>query len=280
MSNSARKSASISPTAHYTGQVWLRHGLSNKRLETGAGAFFYSALSPIMKASSLLGGPTLEDFLLARHHLIDHLLARAIESGEVTQVIEIAAGLSPRGLRFAKKYGDAITYIEADLSGMARMKQERLQGITNHHHKIVTLNALTDSGEDSLAALASTLDHTQGLAIVTEGLLNYFDQESVTGMWRRFAATLGGFSSGLYLSDIHLSSQNYGPLAEGFKLALSTFVRSRVHLHFQDNAALGSALARQGFGEVTINNPRSWADDIPSCNSKGASMVRIIEART
>ena len=33
----------------------------------------------------------------------------------------------------------------------------------------------------------STLDPARGLAIVSEGLLTYFDEASVLGMWRRFA---------------------------------------------------------------------------------------------
>ena len=44
------------------------------------------------------------------------LLERAIEAGGVTQVIELACGLSPRGWRFANRYGERLRSIEADLS--------------------------------------------------------------------------------------------------------------------------------------------------------------------
>lgn len=44
-----------------------------------------------------------------------------------------------------------------------------------------------------LAQLASGLDHHQGLAIITEGLLNYFDQAAVLAMWERFAGYWGSF---------------------------------------------------------------------------------------
>src|SRR3989339_853852 len=105
----------ISPTAHYTGNVWLQHGLSHPAFATLQGQAFYYALKAPMAMAKGFGAPTLETFLLARHRLIDLQLENAIASGEITQIIEIAAGLSPRGWRFASRHRERITYIEADL---------------------------------------------------------------------------------------------------------------------------------------------------------------------
>ena len=91
-------SETISPTAHYTGYVWARNGLSHPRLETLEGRVMFESLRPINAVSSTLGGPSLESYLLARHRAIDALLDKAIDEHGVTQVIEVAAGLSPRGL--------------------------------------------------------------------------------------------------------------------------------------------------------------------------------------
>ncbi|QQR80771.1 MAG: class I SAM-dependent methyltransferase [Deltaproteobacteria bacterium] len=278
MTQKSHKSASISPTAHYTGHVWLRHGLSDERLATYLGKLFYSSLKPIMTASSLLGGPTLEHFLLARHQIIDSLLEQAIESGEVSQIIECAAGLSPRGLRFVKRYGKKITYIEADLEGMATLKRERLKN-THEHHRVVTLNVLHRQGADSLTSLANTLDKSKGLVIVTEGLINYFDQNTVLNIWTRFAKTLSQFPTGILLSDIHIENKNYGWLSNAFKLALSHFVRSRVYQHFENELEVQQALTTQGFKNATLHNPKDWAKKFPSCKTPGADLVRVIEAR-
>ena len=92
-----RGSDAISPTAHYTGYVWYRHGLSHPGLATPEGRALYHAARPFNFGARSLGGPTLEGFLLARHRAIDALLDQAISSGAVGQVIEVAAGLSPRG---------------------------------------------------------------------------------------------------------------------------------------------------------------------------------------
>ena len=93
----------IGPTAHYTGHVWARNGLSHPELETREGHVLFDLLQPGMLVSRAAGGATLEAYLLARHRAIDALLETAIERGEVTQVIEVACGLSPRGWRFAKR---------------------------------------------------------------------------------------------------------------------------------------------------------------------------------
>jgi O-methyltransferase involved in polyketide biosynthesis len=97
-------SAAISPTAHYTGHVWARNGLSHPLLDTREGRVLFEARQPAMRISSLVGGPSLEAYLLARHEAIDERLEHAIEHEGVTEVVEIAAGLSPRGWRFASRH--------------------------------------------------------------------------------------------------------------------------------------------------------------------------------
>src|SRR5262245_35856576 len=110
--------ARISPTAHFTGYVWYRNGLGDPALRTRTGQLLVAAFSPTDRAARLAGGPALEDVLLGRHLVIDERLAQAIDRGEVEQVLEVAAGLSPRGLRFTRRYRDRLHYIEGDLPAM------------------------------------------------------------------------------------------------------------------------------------------------------------------
>src|ERR1700724_3820868 len=105
-------SEAISPTAHYTGYVWARNGLSHPALETLEGRLLYQSLRPAIIVTELLGRATLEGYLLARHRAIDAVLTRAIEEHGISQVIEVAAGLSPRGWRFTQRYGERPAYIE------------------------------------------------------------------------------------------------------------------------------------------------------------------------
>lgn len=233
-----------------------------------------------MFISKSFGGPTLEDFLLARHDLIDHHLIDLIESGKATQIIEIAAGLSPRGSRFVELYGDKITYIEADLPGMVTQKRkllaQRLRVCPNHHVKVV--DAFAEQGEHSLAGLATQLDTSKGLVIVTEGLLNYFAKDSVLNLWARISSTLAQFKQGAYLSDIHLQAQNSDPLAQAFVTGLGLFVRGKVHLHFETAGHLQLAMEELGLA-CQVLKPSDHADEIPACAGKGADFCRILFAR-
>src|SRR5262245_41277416 len=105
--------ARISPTAHYTSYVWFANGMSHKALTSRLGRVLYRALKPLNGAHDLLTrAGNLETMLLARHRLIDRLLTEAIEAGRVRQVVEIAAGMSPRGFRFAQRF-PKVHYIEA-----------------------------------------------------------------------------------------------------------------------------------------------------------------------
>ena len=243
----------ISPTAHYTGYVWARNGLSHPRLATTEGRILFESLHPIMGVSRALGGPSLETYLLARHLTIDARLQRAIEEHGVTQVLEVAAGLSPRGWRFASRYGDRVTYVEADLPAMAARKRRALEsiGTLGEHHRVEDLDALRESGAGSLAALAGRLDTSRGLAIITEGLLGYLSRPDMEGLWRRFAATLALFPAGRYISDLHLGSAQTAEV-RAFRLVLSAFVRGRVYLHFDHAEQAASALSAAGFASATV----------------------------
>lgn len=272
----------ISPTAHYTGQCWLRNGLSHPALGTLQGRVLYDGLRAFNATAARLGAPTLEGLLLARHHHLDRALDQAITEGRVGQVIEIAAGLSPRGWDFSRRHGAALTYIEADLPDMARHKQRLLQraGLIGAQHRVVALDALADDGPDSLAELVRTLDPDQGLAIVTEGLINYFPTEAVLGMWRRFARALAGFPHGLYLSDLHIGGENRSLAIGAFTSLLSTFVRGRVHLHFDSAAQAEQQLLAQGFAEARLLHPEPRTTAGGVIDARGARLVRVIEART
>lgn len=99
--------------------------------------------------------------MMTRHRGIDARLAEAIESGEVSQVIETAAGLSPRGWRFRRRYGDRICYIETDLPQMAATKRDLLARghFPSERHRVAALDALTDvypQGRKSKAGWCST----------------------------------------------------------------------------------------------------------------------------
>jgi O-methyltransferase involved in polyketide biosynthesis len=280
MSEHRGGSTRISPTAHFTGHVWYRNGLGDPALRTRAGQLLVAAFSPIDRAARLAGGPALEDVLLGRHRAIDERLELAIERGEAPQVLEVAAGLSPRGLRFTRRHGQRLFYIEGDLPAMARRKRQALARTdepAGSHHLVVDIDALAEDAPNSLDSVATRFfDPSRGLVVITEGLLNYFDRATVEALWARIARVLARFPHGLYLSDLHLGEDlDRVRGARAFVALLSVFARGRVHFHYADSGQAGRALLAAGFAEA-----RFFPAGLARPGSGAPPPVRILEART
>lgn len=272
-------SGAVSPTAHYTGETWVRNGLSHPQLATWQGRLLHRTLALPLAASRTVGGPTLEALLLARHRIIDSLLEDLIEGG-VGQVVEVACGMSPRGWRFSRRYGDRLTYVEADLPAMAQRKREALarMGSLGDRHRVADLDVLREGGPGSLEALVETLDPAAGLAIVTEGLLTYLDDDTVDALWARFAQLLAGFDKGVYLSDLRFARPDRGIPERAFDVILGAFVRGRVHAYRGDEATAEATLLGAGFGKARLHR----GDEHPAAaevhGDPGAAVVCVIEA--
>jgi O-methyltransferase involved in polyketide biosynthesis len=277
--SSSEGSGAVSPTAHYTGETWVKNGLSHPELATWQGRLFHGALALPLRASRTLGGPTLEGLLLARHRIIDSILEEWIDGG-VGQVVEVACGMSPRGWRFSERYGDRLTYVEADLPAMAQRKREALarMGSLGERHYVADLDVLRDGGPGSLESLVETLDPARGLAIVTEGLLTYLDDETVDGLWARLARALGRFDQGVYLSDLRFARPDRGLPERTFDVILGAFVRGQVHAYRGDEATAAATLRGAGFEDARLHR----GDEHPAAaevhGDPGAGVVCVIEA--
>ncbi|MFA5941962.1 MAG: class I SAM-dependent methyltransferase [Sinimarinibacterium sp.] len=272
----------ISPTAYATGQMWVRHGLSHAAFVTPQGQRLDRAFGLLTKATRLLSGVSLDAMMLARHKGIDAVLAQAIDDGRVSQVIEIAAGLSARGWRFRQRYGDKITYVESDLPAMAATKRALLDkaGFLSPNHRVIELDALADKGPRSLAAVSRTLDPDRGTAIITEGLMNYLDPDTARGVWRRIARVLKQFPQGVYLTDAYFMSDNRNAGMLAFGAVLQAFVRGRMHVHFADAEQACDRMRESGFGDARVYRTQELAETREIARTKGGDRVCVLEART
>jgi len=275
-------SEKVSPTAYATGYFWYRHGLSHEGLLAPEGRKLDRRFGYLMRAVKLVSGMSIEALMLARHKGIDAVLSRHIDSGKVTQVIELAAGLSARGWRFSERYGKKIAYVETDLPHMVELKRGMLDkaGLNGPRHRVVTVNALLDRGPGSLHELAQSLDRKAGLAIVTEGLMSYLDPRTARGVWRRIARTLSDFPTGVYLSDTYVRSDRYGLGGALFRGVIQRFVRGRMHVHFETPDQAARLLKAAGFRSVTLHEPRSIPETAELGAIRGGDRVRVLEAVT
>ncbi len=271
--------SSISFTAHYTGYVWQHYGLSGAAFATAQGRSYYALLQPFEYLARRIIGSDIKTTLLQRHFLIDRELEKRIAENPRTQVLEIACGLSPRGHRFTQKHPELV-YVEADLPGMVARKRALLAslGSLDARHRITVCNILED-GDDSLeAVITREFDTTQPLVIITEGLVNYFDLPTISGVWQRMATALQSFPQGLYLTDVYpeVQEHRFAGLIRAANQSLRLASRSRFSLHFRNAENMRQHFSGLGFRQVHVFNPDH--ENTPAPKARGGAIVRVIAA--
>lgn len=272
-------SHSISPTAHYTAEVWYRQGISYEELHTTEGAILYNLLLPLQGIFEWDFGVSLENLLLQRHLLIDYLLDDAIRKERITQVVEVAAGLSPRPLRFAERYKH-IQYFDTDLEPMVEKKAALLQNrkLPKNYHRL-PVDLLLDLGEHSLFGnLLKKMNTEQGTAVISEGIISYFDRKTAVNIINRISRFLKSFPQGIYITDIH--PKNYlqnSFLGVFFKDILGFFVQRKIELPFYSSADVQGILLSEGFTRILEFNP-SLCSYVPGIPISEKSPVRIFSA--
>lgn len=272
--------SSISFTAHYTGYVWHRYGLSDKSFATAQGHTYYTLLRPFEYAARSLLGTDIKTTLLQRHAIIDRELGSLIAAHPNLQIVELACGLSPRGYRFTQQH-PAITYIETDLPGMVARKQPLLAelGSLNTRHRIVTCNILDHDTADSLENVIGRECQTdRPLVVITEGLVNYFELGTISTVWQRLATLLKSFPTGVYLTDVYpeVEGHRFAGIIKASNNLLRTASRSRFMLHFSSDHSMQAHFMRQGFSSVQVFNPDHEHTSAPLARS--GAIVRVIKA--
>lgn len=275
--------SSISFTALYTGHVWYKHGMSARFFTSPRGDLMYNAVRPVNFMGDLLLGMNLSDMLLQRHRILDHRIEQLIEQEGVTQILEIACGLSPRGYKFSRKYPQ-LHYVEADLPGMAARKQSLLLQHNGFgpNHKVVTCNIFESGAPSGLDyVLSEVLDPSRPTAIITEGLVNYFDLPTISGFWKRLVQLTRPFPAAWYLTDL-VPEIPQGPkrsLVNAAQKLLGVATQSRTNLHFSHDAAIEQGFRKCGFSAVTVHKPEQYYDRLDIPRSKISSYVRVVEAK-
>lgn len=273
--------SSISFTAHYTGQVWARHGLAHPAWQTLLGKGLYTALSPFEWLNGKILGTDIRTFLLQRHLLIDHLLHKAIAKHPHLQVVELACGLSPRGQRFCSQY-PALRYLEADLPAMAKQKNHLLGqlGALSARHYATPVDIFAQ-GQHSIAAILNQhLRVSAPVLIITEGLVNYFPLATITPVWQQLAKILRQHPAGYYLTDSYLlNEQSFARTIKQLSRILGAASRSQVSFHFADTESVAPYFAQQGFSGTQIHNPADYYNVLPLPISRGLPFVNILAMR-
>lgn len=180
------KREDLSVTALYTAQTWAWAGFEGARVfETDQSRGVFGATNLFLGLAGLLrGAPSLPKGLAQRHALIDALARRAGHA----QVLELAAGLSARGLRWAPE----ARYTEVDLPHVVAHKRALLAAAgraPREGHSLIGADLRLEgaaAGALDLGALLTPAPAT----LIAEGLLMYLTPDEQRALWRRAASAL------------------------------------------------------------------------------------------
>ncbi len=272
----------VSLTGHFTGFVWCNNHLSPPSFSSLLGKAMYYGIKPLDWLSNLAIGLKLETMLLQRHCLIDELVNQAINDG-VTQIVEIASGLSARSMRVLQNHPDLVMqYIEADLPDMVRWKTKRLQkeGFKDERHQLIECNILRTEGRLSIEQLLESLDKTQKTLVISEGLVNYFPLPVIEGFWTRLAYALSKFKEADYLFEIwpKVPDHPFAPIIFGTQKVIELVTRQEVPLHYTSDRQIKAALEGCGFSLASVINPDKFTEALNLPKMETPTLFRVVKA--
>ncbi|MCU4629608.1 class I SAM-dependent methyltransferase [Acinetobacter variabilis] len=255
MTESLSQHRRISFTAHYTGYIWYKMGISHPVFATSKGKFLAKLVHPLESWAERHVGGSMRTTLKQRHQMIDEHLSQLISKYPQLQVLEIASGLSPRSWNFRQKF-PGINYRELDLPDMAKIKTNALQQIDQDAPEVLS----GDIFSAELANIFKVFDPQQPLVIINEGLINYFDQKMLFTLLKGINEYGQGFSEVHYLSDIY---------PEPVKNRLASFIwacsrllkfisRSAFTFHFKSPQELQQFFQQAGFMWVEVEQPQRY----------------------
>lgn len=264
---------SISLIAHYTAQIWAREHLPwAHRFDTRRGRLLYSATEPLFTLASRAGLTTPVQFCVQRHRIIDALIARIAPA----QVVELAGGLSPRGLALAQKRG--IPCIDVDLPAVVAEKARLAGDDLPPSYQQIPMDIAGSA--DYAADLSPALQKLAPTVVISEGILAYFPLELQQQVFARVAALLRACGGGTYLCDVHHEEavQRLGPAASLFRQTLHLVSRTQQEAFIHDEAAGRRMMEQAGFDRVTAHLPAQWQKPLGLPSRSIDSGLSIYEA--
>lgn len=258
----------ISFTAHYTGYIWFQMGISHAAFATKKGKSLAALLDPIERWAEKYVGGSMRTTLKTRHTLLDEHLTQLIARYSNLQILEIAAGLSPRGWWFRQHYPE-IDYRELDLPAMAEIKQAALQQIDSSQPDVLSADLFTQDFQQAFAVF----DPTRPLVIISEGLVNYFEKPLLKQLLQSIVEYSDHFSALHYLTDIYpepIKNKLAKVIWSSSKL-LKLMSRSAFTFHFQNPAEVQSFFLDAGFDQVQVIQPSEYSKTTESEQKQSAT---------
>lgn len=188
----------VSQTAYATAQFWAAAGFEHAELfASRRGWVAHQGL----RLGQWLGRPFLpaaisqfDRYTMARHRAFELQLS----AYQPTAVIEIAAGLSSRGLSFGERQPN-LAYLEVDLPDLLAEKQARLSKVKQPSNlALLAADALANDFAAQVLAQPLLQGKLQRLLIISEGLQDYLNADEKQQLWRSVGQIMTAAESSCY----------------------------------------------------------------------------------
>lgn len=261
----APKKENLSVTALYTAETWGWGGLPGADLLVSKDSRTVFRVTNFALAIARLFNwklRSLRHSLLHRHTMIDHLLR---ESGS-RQVLELAAGLSRRGIACTQSAG--VRYTEIDLAPMIAHKRELLERTEAGREALARPNLHIVEGDVLDADLAPHTGDAGQLFVIAEGLLMYLKPDQQRALWRKVRALFdppgGEPRSGTFVFDLIPACEEPppGPIGAALGWLMKRFTGGKgFERDPRTRDDLAAELREAGFDHVEVIEPAAVAAD-------------------
>lgn len=222
--NDVAAKGDLSVTAFYTAHAWAWGKFPEADLFTSRRSRdVWNATNLVLGAARLVRRlPSLRHGLAQRHAMIDRLCA---ESG-CRQVLELAAGLSPRGA--ATTADPAIRYVELDLPAMIAEKRRLLARTPHGRDVLARPNLVLAAADVATADLAAHLAPGP-VCVIAEGLVMYLSAAEQRALWARIASLCAARPGSSFVFDLVPTAEQPPPgrVGRGLEALLKRFTRGQ-----------------------------------------------------
>lgn len=264
------KEPDLSLTALYTAGAWQAFGLPGMALlESREAARVRRIVDAVLAAVRLVrGGPRLADTLRHRHALLDHLV---LASG-APAILELAAGLSPRGIWLSER---DLEYVEVDRPEVIAIKRQLLER-TQAGRAVLSRPHLRLIGSDVFdCEMEALMPSRKRICVIAEGLLVYLSPADRRRLYEKVAAFLAA-RGGEFLFDLLPPAEEPPPGLLGRLLAWlmrrltrgGDFDRTP-----ETREAIRRALLDAGFDRVETYEPATHPDLVPDPGAPSQAVV-------
>src|SRR5690348_6468099 len=171
-------------------------------------------------------------------------VTRLVEQKAATQVLELAAGFSPRGVELASR---GIVYVEADLAESITLKRDVVTALLGSVPNNLHLCAASAIDREQLLSCCVPFVSELPVAVTTEGLLRYLTFEEKTLVAANVHEILRRHGGCWITPDIHLKSWAQRQTSPQRQAELQTLGRNLDANYFEDFDHARQFFERCGF---------------------------------